>query len=444
MKVTHVALNGTAQNALTPEQLAAVMAKYSRTDEGLESILGKVGDDPDVDKIFRFVDYGHQSILDMAPAALFMDGISIFLAYLVFANCPQGSGQETSTRYVKMSADGIADRRAFGIPEKDEAQWKGFIETAFKQYNGALDFWSDYAQKNPGVVKIPDGAKELAKHRILRNYAFDRARYFLPVAALTNVAIVQSARNWMQLTNVLCSHWLPEAKELGDNIIKALSDVFPHLTKHFGFKQSYKHYLVSELWDGIAGTGDAPYRPIMEFDARHDLKAIRAALVFEYHQNRYDYLGHRVSTIPIKFGWERMSFAEIRDMNRHRTGSKWCPLWPRGFYCAEDQFKGEGESSAEFAKAILAPLETVVTGIKPIREALENSEWDALGWLRLGHEFKFEHLTTLDKYIYQMELRTGPGAHFRYAAQCRESVKALRVHAPNIARHIRLGEAEPE
>src|ERR1017187_400504 len=67
--------------ALTPELLAASGARYSRNNEGLESILSKI--DPNnleksVDSIFRMVDYGHQSIADMVPVALFIYGISIW------------------------------------------------------------------------------------------------------------------------------------------------------------------------------------------------------------------------------------------------------------------------------------------------------------------------------------------------------------------------------
>jgi len=56
--------------ALTPELLAATGARYSRNNEGLEAILARVDPermDASVDTIFRMIDYGHQSIADMAP-----------------------------------------------------------------------------------------------------------------------------------------------------------------------------------------------------------------------------------------------------------------------------------------------------------------------------------------------------------------------------------------
>ncbi|MFM7320991.1 MAG: hypothetical protein ACKO5K_05635, partial [Armatimonadota bacterium] len=80
MRVTLVSLRPTDaaadRPALTPELLAATGARYSRSNDGLEAILARM--DPadaeaSVDRIFKFVDYGHASIADMAPVALFID-----------------------------------------------------------------------------------------------------------------------------------------------------------------------------------------------------------------------------------------------------------------------------------------------------------------------------------------------------------------------------------
>ena len=89
MKTTLVSLCPTdaaraaGRSALTPELLAATGARYSRCNEGLESILARIDPerlDASVDSIFRMIDYGHQSIADMAPVAIFIDGISMMLA----------------------------------------------------------------------------------------------------------------------------------------------------------------------------------------------------------------------------------------------------------------------------------------------------------------------------------------------------------------------------
>ncbi len=93
--------------ALTPELMAACGARYSRNGEGLSAILAKVdsaNEDAAVDSIFRMVDYGHQSIADMVPVAMFIDGVSLWLALRLWWASPTAGGQESSTRYIQLDA----------------------------------------------------------------------------------------------------------------------------------------------------------------------------------------------------------------------------------------------------------------------------------------------------------------------------------------------------
>src|SRR5512145_1520344 len=140
MKVTQVAVcpseasKQAGRPALTPELLAASGARYSRNNEGLDSILSRI--DPDnldksVDSIFRMVDYGHQSIADMVPVAMFVDGISIWLAYYVWSLCPTAGGQESSTRYLKLSPSELIAPEELGIPEDQVAEWRQGMTHAF-------------------------------------------------------------------------------------------------------------------------------------------------------------------------------------------------------------------------------------------------------------------------------------------------------------------------
>ena len=58
----------------------------------------------------------------------------------------------------------------------------------------------------------------------------------------------------------------------------------------------------------------------------------------KHRTNRYSPFGSVVSRTSVKFAWAGISFGEIRDLNRHRTGTKYCPLLPIGFYGSTDQF----------------------------------------------------------------------------------------------------------
>ena len=142
MKVTQVSLLPTAaaraagRPALTPELLAATGARYSRSNDGLAAILAKVDPaDPDraVDSIFRMVDYGHQSIADMVPVALFMDGISLWLAYHVWSLCPTAGGQESSTRYLSLDAAGLVPADQLGITGETATTWREGDDTRLRR-----------------------------------------------------------------------------------------------------------------------------------------------------------------------------------------------------------------------------------------------------------------------------------------------------------------------
>ena len=91
MKVQYVSIRPTEKAeelglyAFTPELLASVGARYSRNNEGLDSIASKIdfnNTDKSVDSIFKMLDYGHASIADMTPIALFIDDIKIGRAHV--------------------------------------------------------------------------------------------------------------------------------------------------------------------------------------------------------------------------------------------------------------------------------------------------------------------------------------------------------------------------
>src|SRR5690606_11677972 len=63
----------------------------------------------------------------------------------------------------------------------------------------------------------------------------------------------------------------------------------------------------------------------------------------QFHDNRYAWIGSTLRRTAVRFGWGAVALAEIRDLNRHRTGTKWCPLVPAGFYSALEQLPPEAD-----------------------------------------------------------------------------------------------------
>ena len=473
MNVTQVALRPTAASdragrpALAPELLAACGARYSRNNEGLEAILAKI--DPRqpekaVDAIFRMVDYGHQSIADMVPVAMFIDGISLWLAYYLWTLCPTAGGQESSTRYLKVSSEGLVPAEQLGI--QDVPAWRQSMEHCFQAYQAALKLWEELAAREPAWMGIPksllEEASEAARkkiQRLKRNYAFDRARYFLPAAAATNVMLLMSARGWVTLCQYLFSQTLPEARRLGELVRAELRLCAPRLIKHARPLEPTARAIAREFDKCVALArreipaslaADAP-APAGESAVPFVLAVVPPGISHEDltrdlagHENRYAPIGSSLQRTSVRFGWSAIAFAEIRDLNRHRTGTKYCPQAPRGFYCALDQVPAPAAEHREQA-ATLAQLAAV--GRRASAQAaslLRSAEPTYIYWTLLGTEYPFEHVTTADKFIYEAELRTGLGAHFRYAKHLRDALALFYRQFPATKGLILEGSAEPE
>lgn len=465
MKVTQVALrptqasNDASRPALTPELLAATGARYSRSNDGLDAILAKIDpENPDksIDSIFRFIDYGHQSVADMVPVALFMDGISMWLAYHIWSLCPTAGGQESSTRYIQLAPENLPDAEEIGIPESQRDSWRDAMSEALQNYESALNFWHGVAEKDPSVMRIPatllnddsDKARKTVA-RMKRNYAFDRARYFLPVALKTNVMMVQSARAWVNLCQQLFSHPLPEAQQLATHIRDELELVAPRMIKHAAQSDSLTRGLEIE-WKQLINVAWMTMNnsPAPEFDvaavrsnprlevwgAPDDGGAIFAEDLRQ-HETRYAFIGEELRRTPVRFGWGQVAFGDIRDLNRHRTGTKVCLLMPWGFYGATDQTDDANYHQLAARGAQLAGR---------CMEALRAGQTSFVYWMNLGAQFDFEHTTTADKFIYEAELRTGVGAHYRYANHLREVLQLWYDKFPATRGLILEGSAEPE
>ena len=289
-----------------------------------------------------------------------------------------------------------------------------------------------------------------------RNYGFDRARYFLPAAALTNVMLIMSARGWVQLCQQLLSHPLPEPVRLGERMRQELELCAPRLTRHATGKESFVGGLQREFdalvrksqssadLDNCALQGRSDRAPTASLEVSLPPGVESASLGTDllFHDNRYAWIGEDLKRTTVRFGWEAVSMAEIRDLNRHRTGTKHCPLIPRGFYSASDQvpageISGQGEQLTELADAGCKLADHA-------RQQLNNGKAWYVYWTTLGTQYAFEHVTTADKFIYEAELRTGTGAHFRYAKHLRDALALWYEKFPSTRGLILEGSAEPE
>lgn len=448
MKVTGLAIVPPPAAAglprVTPELLASVLARYSRSNEGLAAILAKVDPaDPDasIDRILRFVDYGHASIGGLTGGlAIAIDDVSMWLAWKIFEIAQMADGQESSTRYITMDAANLPVPGDLGMPDDLAPRWRELMARAFAAYHAEYARLDALAAAEPQRVRAPANAKPAVAARLRKNYALDRARYFIPFATRTNLGLVQSARMWAQTLTQLDSLPQPEARAAAKLIRDELLKQSPRLLRHSFAEASYaeqaRQELVASCALGLERLSAAaladevwvrvdPAAPPFLPETQPVAEALR------HRANRYGYQGTATRRMRVTFAWNNLAIAELRDLNRHRTGHRFTPLIQAGFYLPPEIDRAP--------HAALLADQAAFT-----RELLRRGSPAYVYSLLLGAQTPFEHGTHADKFIYEAELRTGLGAHFRYAQHLGAALREFFKHVPAARDWVVEGTAEPE
>ena len=448
MKVTGLAIVPPPSAAdlpkVTPELLASVLARYSRSTEGISSILAKVdNDNPDasIDRILKFVDYGHASIGGLTGGlAVALDGVSMWLAYKLFEIAQMADGQESSTRYITMDPANIPDAADLGIPDDLAPRWRDILARAFAAYNSEYSRLDALSIAEPERIKMPKDAKPAVVARIRKNYALDRARYFIPLATKTNVGLVQSSRMWAATVKHLDSLPHPEARAAAALVRAELVKLSPRLMRHSLAEASYQQQAAQEIGASIKlglealATDPAPDKVWVNVDRSAPPWLAQwqpVAEALRHRTNRYGQQGPATRRMRVTFAWNNMALAELRDLNRHRTGNRYTPLIQVGFYLPP-----------EIDRSLHAALLNEQRDLT--RELMARGSPSYVYSLLLGAQTPFEHGTHADKFIYEAELRTGMGAHFRYAEHLSAALREFLERVPEAWEWVVEGTAEPE
>jgi thymidylate synthase ThyX len=429
---------------VTPELLASVLARYSRSNEGIASILSKVdiaNPEASIDRILKFVDYGHASIGGLTGGlAVAIDGASMWLAYKLFEIAQMADGQESSTRYIAMDPSNIADAGELGVPDDLAPRWRDIVSRAFAAYNAEYTRLDALAAAQPERVRLPKDAKPAVAARIRKNYALDRARYFIPFATRTNVGLVQTSRMWALTVKQLDSLPNPEARAAARLIRDELLKQSPRLMRHSGpersFEEQARQELAASLRLGLERLSAEPLADQVWVDVDRTAPPWLAqeqpvAEALRHRANRYGQQGQATRRMRVAFAWNNMALAELRDLNRHRTGNRYTPLIQAGFYLPP-----------EIERAAHLPL--LRDQMDLTKELMTRGSPAYVYSLLLGAQTPFEHGTHADKFIYEAELRTGMGAHFRYAEHLSAALGAFFEQVPEARDWVVEGTAEPE
>ncbi|RRJ96692.1 hypothetical protein Ga0100231_023155 [Opitutaceae bacterium TAV4] len=448
MRITGLALvpppTAADQPKVTPELLASVLARYSRSNDGLANILSKVdlaNPDASIDRILKFVDYGHASIGGLTGGiAIALDDVSMWLAYKIFEIAQMADGQESSTRYITLAPSSLPDPADIGIPADLAARWTEVMARAFATYQAEYARLDALGESEPHRVRIPAGAKPAVVTRIRKNYALDRARYFIPFATRTNLALVQTSRMWAQTVKTLASLPQPEARAAADLLRAELVKQSPRLTRHSTADASHEAQAAQELAISCRlGLARLMTAPLADQTWVHVDRAAAPFLAEEqsiadalrHRANRYGAQGTATRRMRVTFAWNNLAIAELRDLNRHRTGCRYTPLIQAGFYLPPEIRHADHQRLLDDQAALT-------------RELLQRGSPAYTYSLLLGAQTPFEHGTHADKFIYEAELRTGMGAHFRYAEHLSAALRGFFEQVPEARDWVVEGTAEPE
>jgi hypothetical protein len=214
----------------------------------------------------------------------------------------------------------------------------------------------------------------------------------------------------------------------------------PRLMRHSFAEKSYQaqaqQELAASLQLGLARLSTKPLPDQVWVKVDRDLpswlaedQSVPEAL--RHRANRYGYQGKATRRMRVSFAWNNMAIAELRDLNRHRTGHRYTPLIQAGFYLPPEIAHGSHQALLDEQAALT-------------RELMERGSPAYVYSLLLGAQTPFEHSTHADKFIYEAELRTGMGAHYRYAEHLSAALREFTTQVPEAKDWVIEGTAEPE
>lgn len=234
-----------------PEIQAYAMARYSRSSQSMLESIGELSAQRAEQFLNTFYfQYGHRSIADLAHLVLAVEDVSILAAIRVVDE-PLWDGQERSTRYqsfapkrdraaangsaappeaaerdlqATLGPSGVSERPTPSAPpigyfvppeilgSPAEARFRAAADELFAAYERQTKALTDVLKR---VVGRPDDLDPQTYQRTLRARALDVTRGLLPLATLTSVGQVVSARVLERQISRLLADPFPEVRQVG-------------------------------------------------------------------------------------------------------------------------------------------------------------------------------------------------------------------------------------
>ncbi|HEY8293488.1 MAG TPA: FAD-dependent thymidylate synthase, partial [Thermomicrobiales bacterium] len=195
-----------ALTGIQPEVQAYAMAKYSRSRQSMRRTVAELS----AQRAEAFLEsfyfqYGHRSIADLAHVAMAVENVSI-LAAIAVVDQQVWDGQERSTRYQDFARTGYYTPDAIAAAP-DALAYTAAADALFTEY-AALS--KELTALLVETVGKPEAMDDGDYTRTLRARAFDVTRALLPLATITSVGQITSARTLERQISELLSSPLAE------------------------------------------------------------------------------------------------------------------------------------------------------------------------------------------------------------------------------------------
>ncbi len=207
-----------AITGLAPEVQAVAFAKYSRSQESVKTTIDELTDEKSAEFHEKWViGYGDASVADMAIIAIALENVSMIASKAV-EDFRLASYQEKSTRYVPFDPTRYHRPKSFTENSECAAVYENAMQDLMNGYTHILEKMTEYFRaKYPKPDDITDKQFE---HK-LRARSLDVARYVLPVATLTNLGMIASAREIRYMISRLNGSPYGEVREIAAEIQQA-------------------------------------------------------------------------------------------------------------------------------------------------------------------------------------------------------------------------------
>lgn len=202
----------------TPEVLAVAIAKCSRSDTPFDVNVY----DATAESAAKFhekwvVGFGHGSVAEHAVVSVALENVSK-VVIKILEDARLSSFTEVSSRYQIFSA-----LRCVIPPDIAQsplaASFREHLAALFGLYNEALSRLDPYMRERfPNDSELGDKAYAAQ----IKARSCDVARYLLPLASKASFGMTGNARNWASAITKLLSSPLPEAQEVGNELLVAL------------------------------------------------------------------------------------------------------------------------------------------------------------------------------------------------------------------------------